>query len=148
MNDFWIGIISGLATSFICWLTKEVIKYFKYYKGSKYSGIWINEILDESNQIIKRDIATIKHNKRTNSITGRVKREIPYGQPQKEWRCSGVITDSHIIASFWSSQLIKSDGCVYATFVSDYTYEGYYLKETESGISKVKIRLTKQPYHN
>lgn len=146
MNDFWIGVTSGLATSFICWLIKELFDYYKYYKGSKYGGIWINEIFDENNQIIKRDIATIKHNQKTNCITGRVKREIPYGQPQKKWRCSGVITDNHIIASFWSSQLIKSDGCVYATFVSDYVYEGFYLKETDSGISKIKIRLTKQTH--
>ena len=75
-----------------------------------------------------------------------MKREIPFGHPQKKWRCSGVITDNHIIASFWPMQLIKSDGCVYATFVNNYVYEGYYLKEIDNGITKVKIRLTKQTH--
>ena len=64
MNDFWTGVISGLVTSCICWIVKEVFDYFRYYKGSKYSGTWVNEILDESNQVIKKDIATIKHNKK------------------------------------------------------------------------------------
>lgn len=109
-------------------------------------GIWINEIFDEDDQVIKRDIAKNKHNKKTNCIIGTVRRETPYQCPSKKWNCSGIITDDHIIVSFWANDLIKSDGCVYATFVSDYTYEGCYLKEAENEIRKVKIRLAKQPH--
>lgn len=144
MEQFIVGVISGIVASFICWFAKTTYQYFRYYKNSKYRGTWINEIFDENNQVIKRDITTIKHNQRTNCITGRVKRDFPYEQRTKKWYCSGVITDNHIIVSFWANDLIKSDGCVYASFVSDYTYEGYYLKETENRICKVKIRLTKE----
>lgn len=144
MFNYIVGVISGITASLIWWLIQSMYTYFKFYKNSKYRGIWINEIFDEDNQVIKRDIAKIKHNLKTNYITGIVRREIPYQYPSKKWHCSGIITDDHIIVSFWANDLIKSNGCVYATFVSDYTYEGCYLKEAENEIRKVKIRLTKQ----
>ena len=108
------------------------------------SWTWKDEIYDENGNVVKKDIFTIKHNKRTNQITGHVKRVFPNEQTHRKWKCSGVITDNHFILSFWSNDLIMSDGCVYTVLVDDYTYEGYYLRGTKDQIYKIKIRLTKE----
>lgn len=144
MDQFIVAMISGLAVSFIGWSVKTLYQYFKYYKGSKYSGTWKDEIYDEKGQVVKRDIFTIKHNKRTNHVTGHVKRIYPNEQTHRGWKCSGVIANNHFILSFWSDDLIMSDGCVYTVLVDDYTYEGYYLRGTKDEINKIKIRLTKE----
>ncbi len=144
MKEFIDSIIGALIVSFLCWLVKTLYQYFRYYRNSKYSGTWKDEIFDENGQVVKQDIFTIKHNKRTNHFIGTVKRVFPNEQSHRKWNCSGVIISNHFILSFWSDDLIMSDGCVYTVLVDDYTYEGYYLRGTKDEINKVKIRLTKE----
>lgn len=144
MNEFIMSCIGALVVSFIGWVAKTTYQYFRYYKGSKYSGTWKDEIYDENGTVVKKDVFTIKHNKQTNQVTGHIKRVFPNEQTHRKWKCSGVITDNHFILSFWSNDLIMSDGCVYTVLVDDYTYEGYYLRGTKDQIYKIKIRLTKE----
>lgn len=144
MKEFIMSCVGALIVSFLGWLTKSVYQYFRYYRNSKYSGEWRDEIYNERNQIIKKDIIVLRHNKRTNCVTGSVKRIYPNEQTHRKWQCSGVITANHLIVSFWSDDLIMSDGCVYAVMINDYIYEGYYLKEINNEIHNIKIRLTKE----
>ena len=86
----------------------------------------------------------MKHHKRNNTITGTISRVAPVEQIHRRWKCSGVLSGEHLILLFWSEDVIKSDGCIYAVLKEDFIYEGLYLKAENSGISMIKIKLIKE----
>ena len=111
------------------------------YTQSKYSGKWKDEIYDSNGNIIKRDVYVLKHHKRNSTITGTISRVAPVEQIHRTWKCSGVLSGEHLILSFWSEDVIKSDGCIYAVLKEDFTYEWLYLKAEGSDINMIKIKL-------
>ena len=144
MNNFCMGIITGIISSTIILLAKIFYTNVIYYTHSKYSGKWIDEIYDENGNIVKKDEYTLKHHKRNNTITGTIKRVYPVEQTHRVWKCSGVLSGEHLILSFWSEDVIKSDGCIYAILKEDFTYDGYYLKAEDPDINLIKIKLIKE----
>ena len=138
-----IGIITGIISSVIILICKWLYTNYIYYTQSKYSGKWEDEIYNEEGEIIKRDEYILKHHKKNNTITGTIKRITPLTQKHRTWNCSGALSGEHLILSFWSNDVIKSDGCIYAKLIDDFTYEGYYLKIQNSDIVKVRIRMKK-----
>lgn len=144
MSDFWVGIVTGVVSSIIIILVKTVYINVIYYTQSKYSGKWKDEIYDNDGNIIKRDVYALRHHKRNNTITGTIRRVAPVEQVHRTWKCSGVLSGEHLILSFWSEDVIKSDGCIYAILKEDFIYEGFYLKEECSTTNKIKIRLIKE----
>ena len=144
MSDFGIGIITGVVSSVIIIVTKIIYTNILCYTQSKYSGKWKDEIYDNNGNIVKRDMYVLKHHKRNNTITGTISRVAPVEQIHRKWKCSGVLSGEHLILSFWSDDVIKSDGCIYVVLKEDFTYEGLYLKTEHSDISMVKIKLIKE----
>ena len=68
MSDFWIGIITGVASSILIIVGKMIYTNIICYTQSKYSGKWKDEIYDSNGNIIKRDIYVLKHHKRNIEI--------------------------------------------------------------------------------
>lgn len=141
-SNFILGTITGIVSAIIVALARFVFIRIYYHK-SKYSGKWVDEIYDNNGNLIKSDICILKHHKRNNTLSGKIKRTYPTEQTHRHWKCSGVLNGEHIILTFWSSDIIKSDGCVYATFSDDFVYEGYYLKSDNNTVEKVRIKLYK-----
>lgn len=144
MNEFGIGIVTGLVSSILIILSKMIYTNIICYTQSKYSGKWKDEIYDNNGNIIKRDMYVLKHHKQNNTITGTICRLAPVEQIHRKWKCSGVLSGEHLILSFWSEDVIKSDGCIYAVLKEDFTYEGLYLKTENSDIHIIKIKLIKE----
>ena len=48
----------------------------------------------------KRDVYVLKHNKRTNTFSGSIKRVLPISQGARTWEINGVINHGYFIASF------------------------------------------------
>ena len=144
MSDFWIGIITGIISSVIIIVCKIIYTNTVCYTQSKYSGKWKDEIYDSNGNIIKRDVYVLKHHKRNSTITGTISRVAPVEQIHRTWKCSGVLSGEHLILSFWSEDVIKSDGCIYSVLKEDFTYEGLYLKAEGSDINMIKIKLIKE----
>lgn len=140
------GVISSAIFAFICY----ILRYFFTYKKSEFSGKWKCEIFDENDNLVKADEYNIKHNKKTNVMSGKGTRCFPLDQNHRKWSCHGMINGEHIIVVFWSNNpMIKSDGSVYAVHKGDYVYEGWYLTVINSDnseiVKKSKLILTK--YH-
>lgn len=144
MSDFWLGITTGVVSSIIIIVGKIIYTNFICYTQSKYSGKWKDEIYDSNGNVVKRDMYVLKHHKRNNTITGTISRVAPVEQIHRRWKCSGVLSGEHLILSFWSEDVIKSDGCIYAVLKEDFIYEGLYLKAENSSINKIKIKLIKE----
>ncbi len=145
MTNFISGVLSGILATFICLICKKIWDYIKKYRNSEYSGDWTDEIYDSEGNVLKRDNYNIKHNKKNNTIYGTIRRYYPEEQNHREWNFNGVI-DGHyyIIFSFWSKDMQKSNGCVYAKLNDNYIYEGFYLEEHNSIIDMTPIKLHKK----
>ena len=144
MIKFLFGVSTGIISSIIIIVFKIFYMNIIYYTRSKYSGKWKDEIYDDNGNIIKRDVYDLKHHKKNNTITGTINRISPVEQIHRTWKCSGVLSGEHLIMSFWSEDVIKSDGCIYAVLKEDFTYEGFYLKDENSGIRVIKIKMIKE----
>jgi hypothetical protein len=145
MNNFLLGVITGVVSSILVAIGKSIYINSLFYMQSKYSGKWKDEIYDSEGNIVKQDEYNLKHHKRNNTITGTIIRVAPVEQIHRHWKCSGVLSGEHLILSFWSEDVIKSDGCIYTVLKDDFIYEGFYLKEEDNNkLSSIKIRLIKE----
>lgn len=145
MHDLIIGVAGSIIGAIICTLGTKVYSYFRFYKDSPYSGEWEDLIpAKPDGSPEKRDIFTIKHNRRDNRITGTIRRISPLEQNTRKWVLNGVIDDGYFIASFWRHGPQKSNGCLYAKLTADNTYEGYYLEEHNGTIDQTPLTLKKK----
>lgn len=143
--SYALSILSGIIATVICYSFQRAYKYAKTYKNSEYSGTWMDEIYsdDTRRRVIKKDRYEIKHNKKDHTIEGNIEREYPEKQRHRKWKFNGVIDGRYIILSFWSMDMQKSNGCIYAKLNDDYEYEGYYLEEHGTAIDMTPIKLYK-----
>lgn len=145
MKTIIISIICSVIGTVICTIVGKVFYDWQKYKQSEFSGLWYDEIIDKKGEVEKRDEYNIKHNKKTHTITGTIKRYYPEEQKHRHWTLNGVIYDRYIIISFWHIGPQKSNGCIYAKLVDDFIYEGFYLEEHNEGvIDKTPIRLLRK----
>lgn len=143
--SYVLSVLSGVIATVICFGFERAYKYAKTYKNSEFSGTWVDEIYkdDTRKDIIKKDRYEIKHNRKNHTIEGTIEREYPEEQQHRKWNFNGVIDGRYIIFSFWSLDMQKSNGCVYAKLNNDYEYEGYYLEEHGNTIDMTPIKLHK-----
>lgn len=141
----FFSVLSGVLATLICYLFKRAYIYVKTYRNSEYSGTWTDEIFEKgkSETVIKRDEFKIKHNKRNHTIEGTIKRIFPVEQNHRAWHSNGVIDGRYFILSFWSADMQKSNGCIYAKLIDDYEYKGYYLEEHADTIDMTPITIKK-----
>ncbi len=147
-----LGVVASVVFAAMTYCLNKLRVWYFYYRNSKYSGTWVDEIYDteafkERNEriVVKRDEYTLVHNKRTNRVVGTVRRVFPMDQSYREWKLTGVIQNQTLIFTFWADDAIKSHGCVYACLTDDYTFEGFYLGEhkTAGVIDETPIKLRK-----
>ncbi len=144
-----ISIICSVIGTVICTVSAKLYYDYQKYRKSEYSGVWYDEILDDNGNVVKKDEYDIKHDQRTHTIKGTIKRYYPEGQNHRQWSMNGVIDDRFIIISFWRNGPQKSNGCIYAKLTEDFVYEGFYLEEHKEGtIDKTPIRLLRERSRN
>lgn len=145
LHDLLIGISGSIIGAIICAAGGRLYFYLKLYKDSEYSGVWEDVIpAKPDGSPEKHDEFIIKHNKRTNTISGDIKRTFPSSQTTRNWKMNGVIDDGYFIASFWHDGPQKSNGCIYAKLMEDNRYDGYYLEEHNGVIDQTAITLKKK----
>lgn len=157
-NDFTIGIITGLITSFIPWCANKIYQFFLTGK-SKFSGNWEQQIYrlgdnDYSGDVIKRDKYSLKHvrikytGKAVINITGTIQRLYPQSQNHRLWNFVGYLSNDIMTIIYDSAEGQISRGCIYLRLThkddgEDY-FQGYYLEEHSPGvIDKVPVILRK-----
>lgn len=145
LREIGIGVIGSIIGMVVWAIGSKLYLYIRYYKDSEYSGLWVDIIPYISEDMPeKHDEIVIRHNKRTNVISGTIKRTSPHSQRARTWLLNGVIDDGYLIASFWHNGPQKSNGCVYTRLTGDNKYEGYYLEEHNGVIDKTPITLMKR----
>ena len=145
LHDLLIGVGGSIIGAIIWAVVGKLYSYLRFYKDSEYSGLWEDIIPAKSDGTPeKHDEFKIKHNKRTNTISGEVKRTFPQHQTARNWKMNGVIHDGYFIASFWHEGPQKSNGCIYAKLTEDNRYDGYYLEEHNGIIDQTAIILKKK----
>lgn len=145
LHDLMIGIAGSIIGAIIWAVGVKMYSYFKFYKDSEYSGIWEDTIPSKPDgSPEKHDEFIIKYNKRTNTISGTIKRTFPQNQTNRTWVMNGVIDDGYFIASFWHDGPHKSNGCIYAKLTDDNRYDGYYLEEHNGIIDQTPIMMKKK----
>lgn len=143
-----IGVAGSIIGSVIWVIGSNIYRYIKYYKDSEYSGVWMDTIpptVEGAQE--KHDEIIVKHNKRTNTISGTLKRTAPHNESSRTWEMNGVIDDGYFIASFWHDGPQKSNGCVYTKLTGDNRYDGYYLEEHDGIIDRTPITLVKNKFN-
>lgn len=137
------GIITSLIAALIIWFVKVI--FISIQEKSDFSGKWINRLYNKDDNIIKKDIIQIKHNKKTGWIHGKVKRTYPEKEESKNWKVIGLLMGKDIICLIWSTQSFVSLNCSYLTQIENegYKYEGFCLKNYKNCIKKYKISLEK-----
>ena len=145
LHEVVIGAIGSVIGAILWAVLGKVCAYFRFYKDSEYSGEWEDIIPQkEDGSPEKRDVYVLKHNKRTNTFSGSIKRVLPISQGARTWEINGVINHGYFIASFWHDGPQKSSGCIYAKLTADNQYEGYYLEEHNGIIDRTPITLKKK----
>lgn len=142
-QDFILGVIASLVAAFIIWIIKQIFIWLQ--ERSDFNGKWETCLYNDKNNIIKKDITNVKHNKKTNWLNGKIGRSFPINQSYRKWNMKGLLVGDNIICLVWSKQMITSFNCAFFHQISDYYYEGYYLKfnNKENKIEKCKITLSK-----
>lgn len=136
------GVIASLIAGLVMWIVGKIVITFQ--ERSDFSGKWLCCIYDQNN-IIKKDIIQIKHNKKSGWIHGKSKRAYPEKDNFKNWKVIGLLVGKDIICLIWSTQSFVSLNCSYLTQIENegYKYRGYCLKNDKKNIKKYRISLSK-----
>lgn len=146
-------LIGVITKNLMKYLLSEGVNFLMQYvkkkivKPSPYTGIWIDEIYDHSDneKIIKIDYFEINHDPQSNIITGQGHRIFPIEQAYRRWNIIGMVQGSFLSFSYCANIPQKSSGSVYLKLKKDYTYEGYYLGEHNDGeIDQTAIKFYKK----
>lgn len=100
-----------------------------------YTGEWHAEILDAQGTVQKVDRYVFRHSGEI--IQGEIQRMNPEAQAHRRWRLYGRLRGRDFFAIFWSTDpKVLSYGCWYLHQVSDFAFEGNYLRlhEGQSGV--------------
>lgn len=143
VNSFVFGVATSLVGTFIAWCIKRII--ISVQERSDFNGQWETCLYDENDQIVKRDLTKVRHNRRTNWLIGKIGRTFPITQKYRRWNMAGLLLGDNIICLCWSNQMITSVNCAFFHQVSDYYYEGYYLRYSheKNCVERRKITLKK-----
>lgn len=141
------GIIINLICGLVGFFLPKIWDWFFYFRKSPYSGVWEGEIMNNKGQVEKRDTYKVKHNRRTNELSGYIRRMKPIDQNYRKWKMMGKIDGDGYILFVFSSMVSthRSRGCAYLRHKEDNVFEGYYLEDHRDGkIDKTQIRLVKK----
>ena len=75
VNSFVFGVATSLVGTFIVWCIKKII--ISIQERSDFNGQWETCLYDENDQVVKRDLTKVRHNRRTNWLIGKIGRTFP-----------------------------------------------------------------------
>lgn len=95
------GVITSLTGAAIGFFARIAWDWFFSFRKSPYKGVWEDEIMNDEGVVVKHDSYKIKHNRRTNEITGTISRMYPTDQTRRRWKMIGTVDGgSYILFSF------------------------------------------------
>lgn len=142
-----VSFISGILASIIAALIIDVIKEIVIYKRAPFTGEWVDEICDQSGNVVKVDEYKLKQNKRNNIIKGKIQRVLPNAQSYRKCYCIGVVDGEFMILIFWpirENNISRVNGCMYLKHEFDNEFKGYYMTEHNEKIDMTPITLKKK----
>ena len=146
MSGFWLGVVSSIFGAVVVLLAQYLYRR-RNEKRSPYTGLWVNKIYDENDNVIKRDMVHLRQKNR--QITGVIRRIYPLDQTHRQWILSGRMQGRNMFSIFWSDdQSIHSYGCYFIRQKNDFSFEGYYLKMSKTPpykIESIRVDLEREP---